>query len=233
MNLTKTLRKQGYDLIEGPVRNHKLLQLWLKRPFNDVQLYYAHIEHAFVSNVELRVIENPALNVDSSTKDEYRFNIGISLLDEILSSLGMAGFELSTKIKSGKKVSISYDNSLTKEVPIGEIQSYLASADFKHPNSALLKNANRDNILIISGTLLAKNLVVDIETDFSIETDMLTELNESTDAKLDFSKHSENQLKMVSKGNSYFPIAVKANRVDFDKGHFDNTNLVTDNRRFF
>lgn len=233
MNLTKTLRNQGYDLIEGPVRNHKLLQLWLKRPFNDVQLYYNNINHAFVSDVELNKVETPALNVDSTIKDEYGFNIGISLLEEILNSLGLGAFELSEEIKSGKKVTISYDNSITKEVPIGEIQNYLSSSDFKHPNKSLLKNANRRNILIISGTLLAKNLVVEIETDFSIDGELVASLNELADGKLDFSMNSERKLKMVSRGNNYFPVAVKANRIDFDKGHFDNTNLVTDNRRFF
>jgi hypothetical protein len=49
MNLTTHLRKQGYDLIEGPVRHHGLLQLWLKRPLDEAELYYAHIDHAFQS----------------------------------------------------------------------------------------------------------------------------------------------------------------------------------------
>ena len=31
MKLTKFLSEQGYDLIEGPIRNHKPLQLWLKQ----------------------------------------------------------------------------------------------------------------------------------------------------------------------------------------------------------
>lgn len=233
MNLTKTLRNSGYDLIEGPVRNHKLLQLWLKRPFNNVQLYYAHINHAFLSEVGLNEVENSALNVNSTTKDEYGFNIGISMLEEILNSLGLGNFELSAEIKSGKKVTISYDNSITKEIPIGEIQSYLASSDFKHPNKTLLKNANRRNILVISGAILAKNLVVEIETDFSVDNNLVASLNELADGKLDFSMNSENKLKMVSSGGNYFPVAVKADRIDFDKGHFDNTNLVTDNRRFF
>ncbi len=233
MNLTKTLKNQGYDLIEGPIRNHNLLQLWLKKPFNDVELYYSNIGHAFTGNVELREVENVALNVDSTTKDEYGFNIGISLLEEILKSLGLGIFELSAEVKSGKKVTISYDNSITKEVPIGEIQNYLSSADFKHPNKALLKNANRDNILIISGVLFAKNLIVEIETDFTLETALLVKLNEIVDGKLDFSMISESKLKMVSSGNSLFPVAVKADRIDFDNGYFENTNLVTDNRKFF
>jgi hypothetical protein len=233
MNLTKTLRQQGYDLIEGPVRNHKLLQLWLKRAFNEVQLYYAHISHAFVSDAELNEIENTALKVDSTTKDEYNFNIGISLLEEILNSLGLGNMEISAEIQSGNKVTISYENSITKEVPIGEIQNYLSSSDFKYPNRNLLKNANRSNILIISGTLLAKNLVVEIVTDYTLDADLVARLNEMADGKLDFSKISESNLKMVSTGNTFFPIAVKADRIDFDKGHFDKTNLVTDNRRFF
>ncbi len=233
MNLTKTLRKQGYDLIEGPVRNHKLLQLWLKRPFNDVQLYYSHINHAFLSDVELNVIENRALKINSIIKDEYSFNIGISMLEEILDSLGLGSVEISGNIKSGKKVSISYDNSITREVPIGEIQNYLADSDFKHPNKTLLQNANRRNILVISGILGAKNLVVEIETDFTIDTDLLAILNKTANNKFDFSIISDNKLKMVSIGSNYFPVAVKANRIDFDKGHYDNTILVTDNRRFF
>ena len=104
---------------------------------------------------------------------------------------------------------------------------------FKHPNKTLLRNANRDNILVISGVLLAKNLVVEIETDFSIDADLVASLNNIADGKLDFSMNNESKLKMVSSGNSYFPVAVKADRIDFDKGHFDNTNLVTDNRKFF
>lgn len=48
------------------------------------------------------------------------------------------------------------------------------------------------------------------------------------DGKLDFSMNSESKLKMISKGDSYFPVAVKANRIDFDRGHFDTTTLVTD-----
>ncbi|AXT19920.1 hypothetical protein D7030_02015 [Flavobacteriaceae bacterium AU392] len=233
MNLTKSLRKQGYDLIDGPIRNHNLLQLWLKKSFNDVQLYYSHIDHAFTSDVKFNEIENTALNVDSTTKNKYGFNIGITLVEEILKSLGIGMFELSTEVSSGKMITISYDNSITKEVPIGEVQSYLSNADFKHPNRPLLNNANRDNILIITGVLCAKNLVVEIETDFNLNSNLMTKLDTMAGGKIDFSMENKNMMKMVSSNNNYFPIAIKANRIDFDKGHFSNTNLVTDNRNFF
>lgn len=44
---------------------------------------------------------------------------------------------------------------------------------------------------------------------------------------------SEQKLKMVSTGNSLFPVAVKADKIDFDRGVFDKIFLVTDRRRLF
>lgn len=137
MSLKKYLREQGYDLIDGPVRNHKPLQLWLKKIFDEVELYYSNIDHAFISDIPLIEVTNDALSVNATKKDDYGFNIGITLLEDILKSLGLGNFELSTKIKNGKKVTISYDNSITKEYPIGEIENYFSKADFRHSNPAI------------------------------------------------------------------------------------------------
>ncbi len=233
MSLKNYLREQAYDLIDGPVRNHKPFQLWLKKPFDEVELYYSHVNQAFTSSLPLTELVNDALNVNSTKKDNYGFNIGITLLEEILKSLGMGTFELSAKIKSGKKVTISYDNAITKECPVGEIENFFSDADFKHSNLALLKNANRNNILILTGVVFAKNLVVEIETDFELNADLVASLNSAADGKLDFSMNNTSKLKMVSSSAGYFPIAVKASKIDYDKGHFKKLKLVTDNRNFF
>ena len=84
-----------------------------------------------------------------------------------------------------------------------------------------------------AGAIMAQNLVVEIETDFSIDANLVANLNQAADGKLEFTAHSEQKLKMVSSGSSFFPIAVKANRIDFDKGVFKGLALVTDNRNFF
>ena len=233
MNLTKTLKENGYDLIESPVRNQKLLQLWLKTPFNRAELYYSNISEAFNSKIELTPIENPALNVNSTTTDNYAFNIGLSVLEDILSSLGIGDINISSDIKSGKNVSISYDNTITKEVPIGLIQNYLFDSDFNHPNRLLLKNANRNNILVVSGVLMAKTINVDIQTNLDINPDIIVKLNKAANGKLNFNKSSNNNIKMTSNSENYFPIAVKADRLDFDKGHFNESELITDNRSLF
>lgn len=233
MKLTKHLKDAGYDLIEGPIRNHKTLQLWLKKNLDEAELYYNDISHAFDSKVKLTVTEDPALSVDTTKSDEYGFNIGVTLLENILKSLGLANFELSTKVKSGKKVTISYDHSVTKVIPLGEVTDYLSTADFLHPNPVLLKNANRNNILIITGTVMAQNLVVEIETDFDLNAELIASLNQAADGKLEFTANSKQKLKMVSGGNNFFPIAVKANRINFHKGVFKDLPLVTDTRDFF
>lgn len=233
MKLTKYLRDAGYDMIGGPVRNHKPLQLWLKQAFNEAELYYTDINHAFTSDVPLNITEDAALSVNTSKNDEYGFNIGISLLEDIMKSIGLGAFDLTGKIKTGKKVTISYDQSATKVIPLGEITNYLSTADFKHPNPVLLKNANRNNLLIITGAVFAKNLTVEIETDFNLDADLVAKLNKAADGKLDFTINSQHKLKMVSDSVTPFPIAIKANRIDFDRGTFKNLKLVTDTMNLF
>jgi len=233
MKLTKYLRDMGYDLIEGPARNHKPLQIWLKQPFNEAELYYTDINHAFKSPVSLTITEDAALSVDATKNDSYGFNLGLSVLEELLKPLGIGNFEISSNIKGGKKVTISYNNSVTKIIPLGDITNYLSSADFKHPNPVLLKNANRNNLILITGVVFAKNLVVDFETDDEISANLVASLNKEAGNNLNFSMKSRNELNMVAARGDIFPIAIKASSIDFDKGVFKGLTLITDNRNLF
>jgi len=233
MKLTSYLRDQGYDLIDGPVRNHRVLQLWLKRPFSDAEIYYTDIRHAFSGTGELNESEDRALTVNTGRSDDYGFNIGISMVDEILQSTGLSNIQLSSQIKAGKKVTISYDNSINRVVPTGEVIHFLANADFVHPNPILLKHANRNHILVITGVILAKNLVVDIETDYTIDAPAVAKLNAATDGRIDFTALSRQQLRMTSSSATHFPIAVKANRIKFNRGVISGLTLVSDSRNIF
>lgn len=233
MDLTTSLRKMGYDLIESPVRNHKLNQLWLKKDFDKIQMYFDQITYAMKSDVNLTVFTNDALKVDSSTKNEFNFNLGITVLEEILKSIGLSNFGLSSKIKSGKSVKISYDNSITKEIEVGTLDSFLFVSDFLHPNELLLKNLNKNDVIIVTGVLYAKNLIVEIETDFDITAELKATLTQAGEGKLDFSNSSEKKLKMTTETGNFYPIAVKASRLDFDHGKYKEQNLITDNRNFF
>ena len=107
MKLTKFLSDADYDLFECLIRNRKPLQLWLKQTFNETELYYANINHAFKSDVILTEIKNEALSVGSTQKDEYGFNIDNTVLEEIWKSLGLGAFKIFGKIKSGKPLTVS------------------------------------------------------------------------------------------------------------------------------
>lgn len=233
MDLTSSLKKMGYDLIESPIRNHKLNQLWLKKDFDKIQMYFDQLAYAFKSDIELNVFTNDALKVDSSSKNEFNFNLGITVLEEILKSIGLSNLNLSVEIKSGKSVKISYDNSITKEIEIGSLDAFLSNCDFLHPNELLLKNLNRNDVIITTGVLYAKNLIVEIETDFNITAELKAKLTEIGEGKLDFSNSKEKKLKMTSETGNFYPIAIKANRLDFDHGKYKKQKLVTDDRNFF
>ena len=233
MNLSTYLREQSYDLIDGPIRNHKALQLWIKKPSDNADLYYEHISHAFLSAIPLNEIMSDAMNINFKKKNDYNYNIGVTVLENILKSLGLGNLEITTKFSGGKKVSISYNNAKSVEYAIGEIENYLSVSDFKYVNPSLLENANKDNILIISGILLARNLVVEIETDSDIKDELVSSLNQTANGKFDFSAYGKTTLKMSSQETGYFPIAVKAYRLIFDKGQFERARLLTDERNLF
>lgn len=233
MSLIKELRKNGYDQIESPIRNHKPLQLWLKKSSNRIELYSEHISNALSSEITLNTIEDNALSVNYDQKQEYEFSIGIKILEGVLSSLKLGNLGLSAKLGHGKKVTLSYNNSRTLSVPIFEISNFLSTAEFKYPNRDFIRNANRDNIILITGVLTAKDIIATIENEGDVSVGLEAELTEVADGEVDFTRVSENKLQMKSEGNSQFPVAVKANRIDWDKGEFNTLVLVTDNRFFF
>ncbi|MCX2743212.1 hypothetical protein OO013_05010 [Mangrovivirga sp. M17] len=233
MNLKNDLRDVGYDLIDSPIRNHKPLQLWLKKTFDVPELYYENVKHAFKSDTEIEIIEDQALRVNYNQQQQYKFNIGITVLEQLLVSLGLGNLSLSNKFKSGSSVSISYGKSKTLTIPSGIISRFFSMADFQHPNPELIRNANRNNILIITGVLSAKDLKATIVTNKEIDSSITGELADMAEGNASFQKTSDNVMEMYSEGNAAFPIAVKANRLDFDKGEYSDIKLITDNRSFF
>ena len=155
------------------------------------------------------------------------------MLDELLKAIGLASADLTSKIKSGRKLGISYKNAITKTVPLGDITHFLSSADFIHPNPALLRNANQNNLLLITGVVYAQQLVVEIETSLGIDQKWVTAMKDELKGKFELSVDQSEKLKMVADTKDYFPVAVKASRLDFDKGQFKGLLQVTDNRNFF
>jgi hypothetical protein len=231
-SLQQHLREAGYDLIDGPIRNHKPLQLWLKEGFNQPELYYANILHAFNSSKKLRITKDPGLDIKDTDKNEYAFQIGITMVQEWMQSIGMPPIDFSGAISGGKKVTISYRNAITEGIPTGDLTDFLSDADFLHPNPVLLRNANRNNLLVITGVVTAEQIVAEMETDSKINSKIINGLKKSASNKIEFSSTKSNTLRMVA-GTGRFPVAVKANRIDFDKSRFNGLQLVTDGRDLF
>ena len=231
-SLQQHLREAGYDLIDGPIRNHKLLQLWLKKGFNGAELYYDNLQHAFTGDTKLRISKDPGLSVNSTHKNDYAFQIGITVLQEWMQSAGLPDIDFNTAISGGSRLSISYQNTITETVPLGELTDFFSGADFHHPNPVLLRNANRNNILVITGLVTAEHLVAEFMTDNKTNAKVINALKKKSGNRVEFTSGKNNTLKMVA-GNSRFPIAVKASRLDFDKGRFNGLTLVTDGRDWF
>jgi hypothetical protein len=231
-SLQQHLQKAGYDLIDGPIRNHKPLQIWMKQSFDPAELYYENILHAFKSKVKLKLEKDAGLIFDENLKTDYSFNIGLTLIKELLQSMGLPPVELENYFQSGKKLSISYKNAISEAVPMGNLVEFLQKADFVHPNPILLRAANRNNLLIITGVLTAEQLIVELESDTKLSNKEIMALTKAANNKIEVSVAKNKKTRMIA-GQGRFPIAVKAARMDFDKGQFSNISLMTDGRDLF
>lgn len=233
-NLIKLLRGQGFDYIDGPIRDHKVLQVWIKKDFDRIAIFDM-LDNLFKCPIELIPYETPALFVNYSSTAEYNINIGITALEQLLKAANLGELGLSSKIKSGKSVSIAYDTAKTIDYAYGNLSSYFydKDSDFKYSNPELLNQANRNNLILITGLLYAKNLEVHIKTSTDVDTNLATELSKQASGKIDFSLANSKEIVMKSDLGVVFPIAVKAFRLNFDKGRYMSMKLVTDNREFF
>ena len=233
MSLSKSLKDQGYDLIEGPTRNHEIKQLWIKDPWDKVEILYDQVDHAFSGSVNLSAKPVNGLDLVFSKKNTFNFNIGMSVAKVILDSLGINGLALSIAVKKGKKVDISYSCSVSREITLGNIQEFFSTADYYHNNPLLLKNLNRNNVIFISGILSAKNLRIEIENDLEFDFSIEGQINQAVDGKLEAKLISNKKLQLTSTGDSIFPVAVKAHRLRYRKGEFIDAELITDNQDIF
>ena len=230
-NLIKLLRGQGYDYIDGPIRNQQVLQVWNKKD-SERNTFFEMLDKLFISSVELIPYENPALFVNYSATAEYNINIGITALEQLLKSLNSNNLGLNNKIKTGKSVSIAYDNAKTIDYAYGNLSNFFydKKTDFKYANPELLDQANRNNLLLITGMLYAQNLEVHIKTYTDLDTNLGLELTKLAGGKVDFSMASSKEIVMKSELGKAFPIAVKAFRLSFDKGKYVSMRLLTDHR---
>jgi hypothetical protein len=233
MDLIKHLSKSGYDFIDGPIRNHQPLQLWLKQGANRPELYYDHINQVFKNSSVLEVDEDPTLNVEATHQVEHDFTVGLAVLKELMQGIGGTPFDISTGIQTGQKISFKYKDAYTASVSIGKLATFLSQSNLEDVSEHFMHHLNANQVLLITGVVFAKQLVMDVSTDRDIDISWVAKLQAAKDPKLSFSLENKRQLKMTTSGTKEFPIAIKASRLDFDQGDFKRMRLVTDNRNFF
>lgn len=233
MDLIKQLSKSGYDLIDGPIRIHQPLQLWLKQGSNRPELYFDHINQVFKNTSVLEVDKDPTLNVEATHQVEHDFTVGLAVLKELMQGIGGTPFDISTGIQTGQKIGIKYKDAYTASVSIGRLAAFLSESTLEDVSEHFMDHLNANQVLLITGVVFAKQLVMDVSTDRDIDINWVAKLKAAKDPKLSFSLENKRQLKMSTSGTNEFPIAIKASRLDFDQGEFKHMRLVTDNRNFF
>jgi hypothetical protein len=68
---------------------------------------------------------------------------------------------------------------------MGKLIEFFSKADFIHPNPILMRNANRNHLIIISGIVSAEQLVVEFDADSKLTSKQIIALNKASNNKVD------------------------------------------------
>jgi hypothetical protein len=233
MNLERKLRRNGFDLIESQARNHKLFQIWEKTPSNPITEFREHVSELFESEVELATYENAALDINYENTINYKFNIGLTVLEELLSAINFGDLNLSANVEGGKEITVSFSDCKTEISPKGVVGEYIYQGDFRTTNPEGLRNLRNNNYIIITGLMYAKSIKIVIKTKTNINAELKAKLSGLLDGTLNYEFKSENELEMTSTLNDYMPIAVKACRIIWNNHKFVKLRPVSDNRDLY
>jgi hypothetical protein len=230
MLLEHKLRQQDYDFIEGALRNHKELQLWLKKPMNRVEIQAEHIgdQIAFKKEFNAAPMVNPALKVSSKDTETYGFDEGLKALDGIMEKMGLGKLSQTFNGKKGVEVELSYDSSECREYPRGQIEAYLDSINTSDLDGTFKDHLNDNDVLVITGVLYAKNFTAKIHTNFSIDAALDADIKNVVEGKVGVKIEGDKTIVLSAEGINEIPIAVKAHRLRFRRGKFKGMNLITD-----
>jgi hypothetical protein len=174
-----------------------------------------------------------ALDVNASSVEEYGFEVGVTVLEGLLSSLNLGELGIKAKIGSFKSMSTSYSKATVDEVPAARSIQYLMQADLAAYPPAIRTQLNNDRFILISGIMYGEGLKVSIETKVDISAEVIVELNQIAEGKLNFTMSTARSLTMNAEPDQIVPIAVKAHRMLFNRNELRDLRLVTDNRNFF
>ena len=228
MSLERKLREANYELIDNPIRNKRELQLWVNKLMDKPTLYCEHINDIFRNSMELTPLHSPGLSINSSDVKTHQFTTGISLVKNVLDKMNLGKGDIDSIIKTGRSVQISYDKSEVPEYPKYMLEKYIIESEFDRNNHLLKEDLNRDNILLISGMVYAKNFSAKIETNFDITTTIEADLKQILNSKVEVGVTDKNILMIKAEDEERIPIAVQIFKLRFKRGEFKGMRLITD-----
>lgn len=248
MNLEKELKKQGYDLIKGSVRNQKLLQIWNKNG-NDPITYYGCFRTEGKDSIMKSLYPSfNDLNISSTINDNtLDSNVLQMLCAERTKMNGAFGATFLSKIlgkdysntvdglfSKQNDLTMSYKQVFSQVVPKGKIDVFFSQANLDHLPKVLTKDWNRKNMYIISSLILAKEIMIENNGSFDLDIEAhLSNASELSNGQFSIETNSNSSFSMSFQDDFALPVAVKAYRLDFNNNNYKKARMVTDNKNFF
>jgi len=233
MNIEKILRKQSYDLIEGPIRDFSLLQLHVKDPAQAIQNtgHFLTDDPAEVKSLST----DPAkmTDIDYTKTHDVDINHTAKVLEKLLEKLNMGNLGAEFTQTFDRTVTMSYKNSTQRELNTIKLDQFLSDFDFDNSYRMLKREGEENDLIIITGVVESPEINWKLTSKSGTDLKVDATIKKLVDIGINPKINTEKTVEFTTNGVDPLVFGVKAHRIIFKNDKYDKLRPITDNRRLF
>lgn len=158
----------------------------------------------------------PAMQ-DKSTV-QYDFDLGVSVLDGLLTKLKLGKLGIGGGLHQDKTVSISYENILTDEVDLLHLDNYLnSSSPTREKFYTFREKLENSEMYVLTATLKSDSFTATIAKKNSQELELDATVKAILDANVDWKRNKDHSVSLTHKKETPVIFAFKAYQILYDK----------------
>jgi len=229
--LVTFLKQYGYNLMSFPKEDIRPLDLFTKN--GGALEKIGKVEHIFAAGMaELpipSIMENlHTANISQMQSDSVNTKLGISLLSNILTGMGMKDLGITHQFGKARSLMFQFNDVFEDKIELIELDSFLSAAKILNIGNNTQKLMQKNELYVITSVL--KSNSISIHTGESKSLDISTEVSDCLDivsGNIGISFSSENKSEITFSGQKQLVFGFRAIRLFFENGYYTAYDITS------
>jgi hypothetical protein len=230
--LVTFLKQYGYNLMSFPKEDIRPLDLFTKN--GGALEKIGKMEHIFKAGMEElpmpTLIENlHTANISKMKSDSVNTKLGVSLLSNILTGMGMKDLGITTQFGKARNLMFQFNDVFEDKIELIELDCFLSAAQILNIGNNTKKLMAKNELYVITSVL--KSNSISINTGESKTIDISAEASDCLDiisGNIGLSFSAENKSEVTFSGKKQLVFGFRAIRLFFENGFYSAYDITSD-----